>query len=252
MSGKLKTRLDQLMVDQGLAPDLKSAAALVMAGKVLVEREKRSPTPGMLIRLEAHGDVKIIPSQRFVSRGGWKLHKALGLFDVDVDGAVCLDLGASTGGFTDCLLQAGARRVYALDTGRGQLHYKLRNDDRVVNMERRNLSDGIGLPENIDVLVADVSFNSLANVLPAALKQLVDGGLAIVLLKPQFEAKKSEVPRGGVISDPVTHAKVIGRFVKWATNMKIRVRNFTTSGIRGDKGNIEFLLQLELPHLRIQ
>ena len=244
MSTNSKIRLDKLLVEKRLAPDIKEAAALVMAGKVSVARERRSPTPGMQVRPDV--ELTVAAEKRFVSRGGEKLAKALDVFGVNVGNAVCLDVGASTGGFTDCLLQAGAARVYAVDTGRGQLHQKLLVDDRVENMERTNLVDGLGLPEKVSLIVADVSFTSLSNVLPTAFDQLAEGGQAIVLLKPQFEAKKSEVPRGGVITDPLIHAAVIGRFLKWAGQSKVRIRNLTSSGILGDKGNREFLLQLEL------
>ncbi|HIK88314.1 MAG TPA: TlyA family RNA methyltransferase [Dehalococcoidia bacterium] len=237
-----KIRLDQLLVDKHLAPDIKEAAALVMAGKVSIAQERRSPTPGMQVRPDV--DLTVVAEKRFVSRGGEKLAKALDVFEVNVKGAVCLDVGASTGGFTDCLLQAGAARVYAVDTGRGQLHQKLLVDDRVENMERTNLVDGLGLPEKVSLIVADVSFTSLSTVLPTAFDQLAENGQAIVLLKPQFEAKKSEVPRGGVITDPLVHAAVIGRFLRWAGQSKIRIRNLTSSGILGDKGNREFLLHL--------
>ena len=243
-----KIRLDQLLLDRKLAPGIKEAAALVMAGKVSVINENRSPTPGMQVRPDI--ELEVAPEKRFVSRGGEKLQRALEVFDVRVEGNVCLDVGASTGGFTDCLLQAGAERVYAVDTGRAQLHQKLRDDDRVVNMERTNLVDGIGLPEQVDLIVADVSFTSLSMVLPTAFDQLKANGQAIVLLKPQFEAKKSEVPRGGVVIDPLTHAAVIGRFVKWAGTAKIRIRNLISSGILGDKGNREFLLHLEVQRTR--
>jgi 23S rRNA (cytidine1920-2'-O)/16S rRNA (cytidine1409-2'-O)-methyltransferase len=239
-----KIRLDKLLVEKRLAPDIKEAAALVMAGKVSVARERRSPTPGMQVRPNV--ELTVVAEKRFVSRGGEKLAKALDVFGVNVENAVCLDVGASTGGFTDCLLQAGAARVYAVDTGRGQLHQKLLVDDRVENMERTNLVDGLGLPEKVSLIVADVSFTSLSNVLPTAFDQLAKGGQAIVLLKPQFEAKKSEVPRGGVITDPLIHAAVIGRFLKWAGQSKIRILNLTSSGILGDKGNREFLLHVEL------
>ncbi|HIF71232.1 MAG TPA: TlyA family RNA methyltransferase [Dehalococcoidia bacterium] len=237
-----KIRLDQLLVDKHLAPDIKEAAALVMAGKVSIAQERRSPTPGMQVRPDV--DLTVVAEKRFVSRGGEKLAKALDVFEVNVKGAVCLDVGASTGGFTDCLLQAGAARVYAVDTGRGQLHQKLLVDDRVENMERTNLVDGLGLPEKVSLIVADVSFTSLSTVLPTAFDQLAENGQAIVLLKPQFEAKKSDVPRGGVITDPLVHAAVIGRFLRWAGQSKIRIRNLTSSGILGDKGNREFLLHL--------
>ena len=258
MAANSKIRLDRLLLDRGLAPDIKEAAALVMAGKVSVTGERRSPTPGMHVRPGVQ--VTVAPEQRFVSRGGEKLAGALERFDVRVDGAVCLDVGASTGGFPDCLLQSGASRVYAVDTGRGQLHQKLLNDDRVVSKERTNVANGLELPEKVDFVVADVSFTSLKTVLPAALAQLsadrlvsvtpnapasVRRSRAIVLLKPQFEAIKSEVPRGGVITDPIVHATVIGRFLKWAGDAKIRVRGLISSGILGEKGNREFFLLLE-------
>jgi 23S rRNA (cytidine1920-2'-O)/16S rRNA (cytidine1409-2'-O)-methyltransferase len=243
MQTSSKIRLDQLLVDRKLAPDIKEAAALVMAGKVTIFREHRSPTPGMQVRTDI--DIEIAPERRFVSRGGEKLARALETFDIPVEGLVCLDVGASTGGFTDCLLQSGASRVYAVDTGRGQLHQKLRDNARVVNMERTNLAAGLGLAEKVDLVVADVSFTSLSSVLPTAFAQLKSGGQAIVLLKPQFEAKKNEVPRGGVVVDHKIHAAVIGRFLKWAGQSKIRVRNLVSSGILGDKGNREFLLHLE-------
>ena len=245
MPTQSKMRLDKLLVEKGLAPDVKEAAALVMAGKVTLAQERRSPTPGMQVRSDIA--VEVAPAKRFVSRGGEKLARALEVFDFDVQGLVCLDVGASTGGFTDCLLQAGASRVYAVDTGRGQLHQKLRSDDRVVSMERTNLVDGTGLPEKVSLVVADVSFTSLSAVLPTVLDELIDGGDAIVLLKPQFEAKRNEVPRGGVVIDPATHAAVIGRFVKWAGDSKLRILNIVSSGILGDKGNREFLLHLQLP-----
>lgn len=245
MPSNSKIRLDQLLVDRNLAPDINEAAALVMAGKVSLPQERQSPTPGMQVRHDIEIDVAVV--KRFVSRGGEKLANALEVFNVDTKGIIGLDVGASTGGFTDCLLQAGAERVYAVDTGRGQLHQKLLTDERVINMERTNLVDGIGLPEKVDLVVADVSFTSLTNVLPTAFDQLKPGGQAIVLLKPQFEAKKLEVPRGGVITDPNVHAVVIGRFVKWAVESKIRIRNLVSSGILGSKGNKEFLLHLEVP-----
>lgn len=238
-----KIRLDRLILERRLALDINEATALVMAGKVLVPNERRSPTPGMQVRSDI--EISLVPDKRFVSRGGKKLARAFEIFDLHARGLTCLDVGASTGGFTDCLLQLGARKVYAVDTGRGQLHQKIFSDKRVVSMERTNLVDGNGLPEQVDLVVADVSFTSLESVLPTAIDQLKAGGQVVVLLKPQFEAKKMEVPRGGVITDPLIHATVIGRFVKWAGESKIRVRNLTNAGILGDKGNREFLLHLE-------
>ena len=240
-----KIRLDQLIVDQGLAFDVKEAGALVMAGKVELPGDRRSPTPGMQVSI----GTKIVtkPVKQYVSRGGDKLVQALKEFDVEANDAVCLDVGASTGGFTDCLLQAGAARVYALDTGRGQLHHRLLNDRRVISIERTNIVDFKDLSERIDLAVVDVSFTSLEIVLPAVLDLLSQQGQVIVLLKPQFEASKSEVPRGGVILDPLIHAAVIGRFLKWAVDRNIRIRNFLSSGVLGDKGNREFFLHIEPP-----
>ena len=239
-----KIRLDQLLLDQGLVSDIKEAGALVMAGKVELPDDRRSPTPGMQVNV----GTKVITKteKKYVSRGGEKLVQALDRFNVEVNHAVCLDVGASTGGFTDCLLQAGAARVYALDTGRGQLHNRLLNDKRVISIERTNIVGFKHISEHIDLGVVDVSFTSLEIVLPAVLELLSQRGQVIVLLKPQFEAKKSEVPRGGVIVDPMVHAAVIGRFLKWAVDRSIRVRNFLSSGVLGEKGNREFFFHIEL------
>ena len=238
-----KIRLDQLLLDQGLVSDIKEAGALVMAGKVELPDDRRSPTPGMQVNV----GTKVITKteKKYVSRGGEKLVQALDKFNVEVNHAVCLDVGASTGGFTDCLLQAGAARVYALDTGRGQLHNRLLNDKRVISIERTNIVGFTHISEHIDLGVVDVSFTSLEIVLPAVLELLSQRGQVIVLLKPQFEAKKSEVPRGGVIVDPMVHAAVIGRFLKWAVDRSIRVRNFLSSGVLGEKGNREFFFHIE-------
>ena len=238
-----KVRLDKLVLDRGLAESRQRASALIRAGVVLVDNTPRDK-PGTQVSPDAEVRLKGNPIP-YVGRGGLKLEAALDAFNVDPRGRICADLGASTGGFTDCLLQLGAAKVYAVDTGRGQLHQKLLSDERVVSMERTNLVDGNGLPEQVDLVVADVSFTSLESVLPTAFDQLKAGGQAVVLLKPQFEAEKIEVPRGGVIIDPLVHATVIGRFVKWAGDSRIRVRNLTNSGILGDKGNREFLLHLE-------
>ena len=238
-----KIRLDQLLLDQGLVSDIKEAGALVMAGKVELPDDRRSPTPGMQVNV----GTKVITKtgKKYVSRGGEKLVQALDKFNVEVNHAVCLDVGASTGGFTDCLLQAGAARVYALDTGRGQLHNRLLNDKRVISIERTNIVGFKHISEHIDLGVVDVSFTSLEIVLPAVLELLSQRGQVIVLLKPQFEAKKSEVPRGGVIVDPMVHAAVIGRFLKWAVDRSIRIRNFLSSGVLGEKGNREFFFHIE-------
>jgi len=182
---------------------------------------------------------------RFVSRGGEKLDSALAAFGVDPTGRTVLDLGASTGGFTDCLLTRGAARVYALDVGYGQLAQRVRDDPRVVAMERVNARLGFELPEPVDLVVADVSFISSRLVLLPAFAHLKVGGQAVVLLKPQFEAGRKEVGKGGVVRDPLVHARVIGRFAAWAVGRGIRIRGLITSPIEGAAGNREFLVWLE-------
>ena len=184
---------------------------------------------------------------RFVSRGGDKLAHALEQFEVDPTGMTVLDVGASTGGFTDCVLQNGAIRVYAVDAGRSQLHSRLVADERVLSMESTNAREPIQLPSKVDLIVADVSFISLESVLPAVFIHLHPGGRAIVLFKPQFEARRGEVPKGGVIRDPGLRAQLVGRFVAWLTENRIRIRGLIRSPILGDAGNAEFLLWIEPP-----
>jgi 23S rRNA (cytidine1920-2'-O)/16S rRNA (cytidine1409-2'-O)-methyltransferase len=238
-----RQRLDELLVTRGLAPDVKEAAAMVMAGEVRLPDSSGSPTPGMRVLDDI--EIQVAEKPRFVSRGGEKLEHALTKFQVDVNGMVCLDVGASTGGFTDCLLQRGASKVFAVDTGRGQLHNDLLRDDRVVSMERTNPASIESFPELIQFAVMDVSFTSLEKVLPDVLRHLELGRQIVALLKPQFQARKPEVPKGGVIDSSELWATVIGRFVNWCGDNSVRLRNFTSSPIFGDSGNREFLLLLE-------
>ena len=248
MAGKSKNnasrvRLDRLLVDRGIAESGEQARAIILAGLVeLPGRGRTRPTAGMRVREDERVLVKERP--RYVSRGGEKLEHALGAFGIDFAGKIALDVGASTGGFTDCLLQRGAARVYAVDVGRGQLHNRLLNDDRVVSMERVNARKCFDLPEKVDLITADVSFISLRLVLPPVLAHLRDDGVVIALLKPQFEAGAENVGKGGVVRDPLTHAGTIGQFVHWATDKRLRVLNFTASPILGDKGNREFFVLL--------
>jgi len=238
-----RQRLDELLVTRGLAPEVKEAAAMVMAGEVRLPNHTGTPTPGM--RVADDIEIQVAEKPRFVSRGGEKLEHALTKFQINVNGMVCLDVGASTGGFTDCLLQRGALNVFAVDTGRGQLHNDLLLDDRVVSMERTNPVSIESFPEIIQFAVMDVSFTSLEKVLPDVFRHLDSGRQVVALLKPQFQARKSEVPKGGVIDSPELWATVIGRFVKWCGEHAVRLRNFTSSPIFGDSGNREFLLLLE-------
>lgn len=236
-------RLDQLLVDRGIAETTAQATALVMAGDVTLPDHPGRPTPGQQVRPDQAVSVRGRP--RFVSRGGQKLAHALTAFGIDPAGTVALDVGASTGGFTDCLLQAGAERVYAVDAGRGQLHGRLLADPRVVSMEGVNARHPFQLPEPVGLVVADVSFISLRLVLPPAFSHLRAGGRAVALFKPQFEARREEVPRGGVITDPGLRATVLGRFIHWLTERRVRLRGLAASPILGDAGNAEFLLWLE-------
>ena len=216
---------------------------MIMAGLVeLPGRGQARPTAGM--RVHEDDEVRVKERPRYVSRGGDKLSHALDAFGFDPAGKTALDVGASTGGFTDCLLQHGAARVYAVDVGRGQLHNRLLVDDRVVSMERVNARKGFDLPEQADLITADVSFISLRLVLPPAMVHLRDGGVVIALLKPQFEVGPEKIGKGGVVRDRLTHAETIGQFVNWATAVRLRVLSLTTSPLLGDKGNREFFFLL--------
>ncbi|HXG42558.1 MAG TPA: TlyA family RNA methyltransferase [Dehalococcoidia bacterium] len=239
-----KRRLDLLLVERGLVESREKARARIMAGEVLVE-DRPIDKPGTLV--DDRAQVRLLATPRYVSRGGDKLEHALRAFRVDVQGLVCADVGAGTGGFTDCLLQHGARRVYAIDVGYGQLHPRLRQDPRVVVMERTNARYLGRLPEPLDLATVDVSFISLTKVLPPLLPNLRPGGAIVALFKPQFEARRGEVPRRGVIRDPLLHATLIGRFVAWAVGQGLRVLGPVRSPVPGAEGNLEFFFLLR-PH----
>lgn len=230
-----------LLVERGLMPSREKARAAVLAGQVLADGEPVTK-PGQLV--DEAATLAVTARPRFVSRGGEKLAGALAAFGLDVTGLVALDAGASTGGFTDCLLQAGAARVYAVDVGYGQLDYRLRTDPRVVVMERTNLRYLTSLPEPIDIATLDLSFISLTKVLEPVRRLLRPGGLVLALVKPQFEACPEEVGRGGVVRDPLVHAATLGRVAAWAVNHGYRVRGLITSPVRGADGNREFFLLL--------
>ncbi|MFW6174508.1 MAG: TlyA family RNA methyltransferase [Chloroflexota bacterium] len=238
-----RIRLDQLVLERGLAETRAKARALVMAGEISLPGYAGRPTPGQQVRRGQEVVVRQRP--RYVSRAGEKLASALEKFAVDAVGKAALDVGASTGGFTDCLLQHGARRVYAVDVGRAQLHSRLLQDERVTSLEATNARYPYELPERVDLVVADVSFISLRMILPEALRHLRDEGQIIALFKPQFEAERREVPRGGVIKDPLLRAALLGRFVPWLASQRLRVRGLALSPVLGDAGNAEFLLHLE-------
>jgi 23S rRNA (cytidine1920-2'-O)/16S rRNA (cytidine1409-2'-O)-methyltransferase len=239
----VKRRIDSLLVDRDLVESRAKAQALIMAGEVVVEG-KTIIKPGTLIAEEAA--INILQPPPFVSRGGIKLDHALDRFQLDVSSKVAADIGASTGGFTDCLLQHGAGRVYAIDVGYGQLDYRLRQDQRVVVMERVNARYPIPLPEKVDLVTIDLSFISVQKVIPSVAQILKDDGYLLVLLKPQFEARRSEVGKGGIVKQPLVHARVLGRFIAWLTGHGFRLGGLVASPILGAEGNMEFFLFLRL------
>jgi 23S rRNA (cytidine1920-2'-O)/16S rRNA (cytidine1409-2'-O)-methyltransferase len=236
-----KKRLDNLLVTRELAENQKMAQAVIMAGEVSVSG-KIITKPGTLV--DENIELKLAEKLPYVSRGGIKLAYALDEFKLNVSSLTAMDVGASTGGFTDCLLQRGAKRVYAIDVGYGQLDYKLRQDPRVVAMERVNAHYPFPLPEKVNIATVDLSFISVTRVIPNVVDHLTDPGYIIVLFKPQFEAKRQEVGKGGIIKDPQVHALVLGRFIVWMTEHDLRLRGLVASPILGAKGNKEFLIFL--------
>ncbi len=243
-----KERLDIALVRRGLAPSRERARALIMAGQVFVQ-DRLIDKPGTLVSPDAEFRLAQTPGElRYVSRGGLKLEKALHTFGLNPSGLVALDVGASTGGFTDCFLQHGAKRVYAVDVGQGQLAWVLRNDPRVVVMEHTNIRHLESLPEAIQCAAIDVSFISLRLVLPAIVPLLAPGAWVVALVKPQFEAGKAEADRGaGIISDPAVHDRVLQELRAWIPqHTPFHVQGMTDSPIYGREGNREFLLHLSL------
>lgn len=238
-------RLDTRLVELGLAPSREKARALVMAGAVMLDG-KRLDKPGMNVPEDAQLEVKTDPIP-FVSRGGLKIQKAIDVFRLDLTDRVAIDVGASTGGFTDCMLQHGARRVYALDVGYGQLDWKLRNDPRVVVMERTNARNM--QPDWFDIqadfAAMDVAFISIRLILPALYTCLPCGAQVVALIKPQFEAGRGKVGKNGVVRDAQTHIEVCTQLTAFAANNGYHVRGIDVSPIKGPKGNVEFLALLE-------
>jgi 23S rRNA (cytidine1920-2'-O)/16S rRNA (cytidine1409-2'-O)-methyltransferase len=236
-----KQRLDSLLVIRELAENEARAQALIMAGEVTVSG-KVVTKPGT--QVDENAGIKLAEKLPYVSRGGLKLAHALDEFNLDVTSLTAMDVGASTGGFTDCLLQRGAKCVYSIDVGYGQLDYKLRQDPRVVVMERVNAHHPFPLPEKVNIATIDVSFISVIQVIPNVVDHLTSSGHIIVLLKPQFEARRQEVGKGGIVKDPQIHALVLGRFIAWAIDHNLRLRGLVASPILGTEGNKEFLVFL--------
>jgi 23S rRNA (cytidine1920-2'-O)/16S rRNA (cytidine1409-2'-O)-methyltransferase len=238
-----KKRIDVLLAELGLTESRNKAQRLVRAGEVRVDGQ-RVLKPSTQVAEDA--EITLEAKLPFVSRGGRKLQAALERFPIDVTDAVAADVGASTGGFTDCLLQAGAQRVYAIDAGYGQLHWKLRNDPRVEVMERTNARYLDELPETVDLVTIDVSFISLDLILPNAVRWLADEGDVIALIKPQFEAGPQNVEKGGVVRNREVHRQVLKDVLGSATELNLGLHGLMPSPVRGPAGNVEFLAWWEL------
>ena len=240
-----KKRLDILVLDHGLAESRERAKALIMAGEIFVDNQK-ADKPGDLVSedaaLEHRGG-----GLKYASRGGLKLEKALAVFPIDLRSRVCMDIGASTGGFTDCMLQNGGKKVYSVDVGYGQLAWALRNDSRVVNLERTNARylTRAQVPEAVDFFSVDVSFISLTLILPAVRPLLAENGQGVCLIKPQFEAGREKVGKKGVVRDPDAHVEVIEKIRVFAMENGFSVLGLDYSPVKGPEGNIEYLIYLE-------
>ena len=237
-----KQRIDILLVEKGLVETRQKAQSVIMAGLVYIDQQKIDKA-GMKVKCSAPIEIRgnVLP---YVSRGGLKLEKALQQFALALEGKTCMDVGASTGGFTDCMLQNGAHKVYAIDVGYGQLAWKLRQDDRVVNMERTNIRhvQQSDISENVDFVSIDVAFISLRLVLPVVKQLLKPGGELVCLIKPQFEAGREKVGKKGVVRDSAVHLEVVKEIVDFAIGIDMTVVDISYSPIKGPEGNIEYLL----------
>ena len=240
----MKERLDVLLVQKGLAPSREKAKTMIMEGNVFVDNQREDKAGTFFdpsVNIEIHGN-----TLRYVSRGGLKLEKAMAQFGITLDDKVCMDIGASTGGFTDCMLQNGAKKVYAVDVGYGQFAWKLRQDPRVVCMEKTNIRyvtpEDIG--DALNFASVDVSFISLTKVLGSAKELLKDGGQMVCLIKPQFEAGKDKVGKKGVVRDPAVHKEVIERVILFAKSIGFGILHLDYSPIKGPEGNIEYLVHI--------
>ena len=243
----MKKRLDMLMMERALAPSREKAKAFIMAGDVYVDGQKEDKAGTMFpetVKIEVRGNT--LP---YVSRGGLKLEKAMEQWGFLLDGMICMDIGASTGGFTDCMLQNGATKVYSVDVGQGQLAWKLRNDERVVCMEQTNFRyvTPEDIPDALDFASVDVSFISLTKILIPARNLLKAGGQMVCLIKPQFEAGRGKVGKNGVVREPQIHEEVIRKIIDYADSIGFEVLHLEYSPIKGPEGNIEYLLHIRKP-----
>ena len=241
----MKERLDVLLVKQGLAQSREKAKALIMAGDVFVDGQREDKAGTLFEETKARIEVRSA-GLKYVSRGGLKLEKAMECFPICLDGKICMDIGASTGGFTDCMLQNGAKKVYSVDVGHGQLAWKLRNDERVVCMEKTNFRyvKPEDIPDRLDFASVDVSFISLTRILLPARNLLQSAGEMVCLIKPQFEAGREKVGKKGVVRDPYVHGEVIQKVMDFADLMGFLILGLTWSPVKGPEGNIEYLIHL--------
>ncbi|MDD6811268.1 MAG: TlyA family RNA methyltransferase [Lachnospiraceae bacterium] len=242
----MKERLDVLLVKQGFAPSREKAKAIIMTGNVFVDGQREDKAGTTFEEEKVHIEVKGA-APKYVSRGGLKLEKAMAEFTISLEKAICMDIGASTGGFTDCMLQNGANRVYSVDVGHGQLAWKLRNDERVVCMEKTNFRymQPEDIPDRLDFASVDVSFISLTKILIPARNLLTEKGQMVCLIKPQFEAGKDKVGKKGVVREPEIHREVVEKIISYADMIGFEIRGLTFSPIKGPEGNIEYLVYLE-------
>ena len=242
----MKERLDVLLVKQGLAQSREKARAVIMAGDVFVDGQREDKAGTSFDESKVHIEVRGT-ALKYVSRGGLKLEKAMNQFGLTLDGKICMDIGASTGGFTDCMLQNGAVKVYSVDVGHGQLAWKLRNDERVVCMEKTNFRymTPADISDKLDFASVDVSFISLTKILLPARKLLKDGGQMVCLIKPQFEAGREKVGKKGVVREPEIHEEVVHKILDFADLVGFHILNLEFSPIKGPEGNIEYLVYLE-------
>ena len=242
----MKQRLDVILVNAGYASSREKAKAIIMAGDVFVKGQREDKAGSMFEEDGIDLSVRSNPL-KYVSRGGLKLEKAMNEFPIDLAGKVCMDIGASTGGFTDCMLQSGAAKVYSIDVGHGQLDWKLRNDERVVCLEKTNFRyvTNEQVPEAIDFASADVSFISLTKILPVAHMLLKDKAQMVCLIKPQFEAGREKVGKKGVVRDEKVHVEVVDMILDYCINNGFNVLGLTFSPVKGPEGNIEYLVWIE-------
>ncbi|MFA5374335.1 MAG: TlyA family RNA methyltransferase [Dehalococcoidia bacterium] len=239
----MKRRIDVLLVERGLAESREKAQALIMAGEVYIDNVIAAKPS---IQIPTDSNIRIREKLPFVGRGGVKLAHALTEFNIDTTSLVAADIGASTGGFTDCMLQHGASKIYAVDVGYGQIDYKLRVDPRVVVIDRTNARYPLPISEQIDIAAIDVSFISLEKIVPNVAAVTKQGGRILCLVKPQFEAGKALVEKGGLVKDPLVHAGVLGKFISWSINKGYRIIGLTSSPIYGSSGNREFFVLLRV------